>query len=96
MSERIAGELTSWLYLPARMIAVGAPCAFILFAPTDWVDFLLRCRNAPDTLNPWVGVVFLYVASFFAVHILGRMLWWCMWPVKKLKKKLTGDREGYY
>ena len=95
MPERLAAELTSWPYLPTRMIAIGAPCAFILFAPKEWVDFLLQSRNAPPVLNPWLGIVFLYMVSFLSMHILRKILWYCMRPVRMLKKKMTGDREEY-
>ena len=86
-SERAVAELTSWMYVPRSMIAVGAPCGFMLFAHKEWIDFLLRSKNIPEVLNPWVGIIFLCMASFLTVHILTRIWWHLTWPIRKWKKQ---------
>lgn len=95
-SDAAMAEVASWTYLPARMFAIGAPCAFILFGPKEWVDVLLRSPNAPGVLNPWVGLVFLYMASFFTVHVLKKIVWWLTWPFRWLRRAVNRNEDGTY
>jgi hypothetical protein len=60
-------EVSSWMYLPSKMIGMGAPCVFMLFGPKEWVDMILRSPKSPEILSPWVGIVFLYMVSVFLV-----------------------------
>jgi len=79
-------EVSSWTYVPTKMIAIGAPCAFILFGPKQWVDIVLQSKNIPEILNPWIGMIFLYTISFFIIYMLKRIAWYIAWPVRRLKK----------
>lgn len=73
-SKAVITDLTTWMYFPTTMFAVGAPCVFMLFAPKEYVDLILRSSNLPDELNPWIGLTFMYVSSCFAIYIL-RLMW---------------------
>ena len=68
-------------YRPRRkhVVAVGLVCAFLLFAPDQWLLFLLRSPH--PYLPPWIGLVFVAVFIFQAVdallHLRARLRsWW--------------------
>jgi len=90
-SNAVVTEITSLVYLPGKLFALGLPCAFILFSPKAWVDFVLRSQNPPDILNPWVGLLFLYMLSFFMVYILRKLLFIILYPLKRLFRKHNDD-----
>lgn len=91
MSESNAtiNAIMNWTYTSPRFFfSVGLPCGFILFAPAEWVDPILRPSNIPEILTPWVGLVFLLMSSFFITGFLFNLWWTITQPIRKwLKRK---------
>ncbi|MGE4096407.1 MAG: hypothetical protein AB7G75_36880 [Candidatus Binatia bacterium] len=71
-SNALIDEIRIWMGLPSKLFAVGSPPAFILFASKDCVDFIFASPNAPDILNPWIGLLFLYSISFAVFSFISR------------------------
>jgi hypothetical protein len=38
--------------MPSKLFALDAPLAFMIFAPKDYVDFVLQSPNVPSYFNP--------------------------------------------
>jgi hypothetical protein len=51
----------------------------------------LRSENPPDILNPWVGLLFLYMLSFFIVYLARKLLFIISYPFKRLFKTTNDD-----
>jgi len=84
MSNALMDEINSWTYRPSKVFSLGLPAVFMLFFPKEWVDFVLQSPNPPDILNPWIGLVFLYMASFFVCWLISFII---MTPYYWIKKK---------
>ena len=86
-SNATINAIMSWTYTSPRFFfSVGLPCGFVLFAPREWVDPILRSSNIPEILNPWLGLVFLLMSSFFALGFLFHLPWYLTMPFRKWKQ----------
>lgn len=75
-SNAAISAMMNWTYTSPRFFfSISAPCAFMLFAPKEYVDPFLRSQNIPDVLNPWVGLVALLMFSFIIVQFLFKLTW---------------------
>ncbi|TAK63962.1 MAG: hypothetical protein EPO24_03655 [Bacteroidetes bacterium] len=81
-------EVASWTYLPSKMFAILIPCVFMLFADKKCVDFVLSSKNIPEILNPWIGLLFLFISAFYFTHWMVVILYkWIINPVRNWRKK---------